>query len=61
TQNYQADDTSGSTGVVAVITPTHVLVANAGDSRAILIQAPNVDVTVIPMSRDHTANDADER
>lgn len=39
----QARDASGSTAVVAVITPQHVIVANAGDSRAILIMVPLSD------------------
>lgn len=30
------DDFSGSTAVVAVVTPTHVVVANSGDSRAVV-------------------------
>ncbi|CAN0469881.1 unnamed protein product, partial [Hapterophycus canaliculatus] len=33
----QARDGSGSTAVVALVTPAHVIVANAGDSRAVLI------------------------
>lgn len=36
----QAHDASGSTAVVAVVTPAHVIVANAGDSRAVLVMAP---------------------
>lgn len=34
---HQARDGSGSTAVVSLVTPAHVIVANAGDSRAILI------------------------
>lgn len=73
-QPNQATDTSGSTGVVALITATHVFVANAGDSRAILINARMrhgggvgrgyvgvEEVTVTPMSYDHTASDPQER
>lgn len=37
----QARDASGSTAVVAVVTPQHVIVANSGDSRAILIMIPS--------------------
>lgn len=70
----QAKDTSGSTGVVALITPTHALVANAGDSRSILVKASTrrghdvqaeggvvKEVSVFPMSIDHTANRVQER
>jgi hypothetical protein len=32
-----ADDTSGSTAIIALVTPTHVLSANLGDSRMILV------------------------
>ena len=34
--------TGGSTGVIALITPTHILVANVGDSRGIVIQRSSV-------------------
>jgi hypothetical protein len=33
------EDKSGSTAVVAVVTPTHMLVANCGDCRALLIKS----------------------
>lgn len=33
---YVPFERSGSTGVVVLITPDHILCANAGDSRAIL-------------------------
>jgi hypothetical protein len=33
------EDKSGSTAVVAVVTPTHLLVANCGDCRALLIKS----------------------
>lgn len=35
----QARDASGSTAVVALVTPTHAIIANAGDSRAVLVTA----------------------
>lgn len=40
---------SGSTGVVVLITPTHMLCANAGDARAILSKKGSV----LPLSFDH--------
>jgi serine/threonine protein phosphatase PrpC len=56
----RAVDSSGSTGVVALVTESHVLVANAGDSRAILIHVmpsengpPRIELEA--MSQDHTA------
>eukprot|EP00903_Cladosiphon_okamuranus_P016151 g14906.t1 len=36
-KRFEARDASGSTAVVAVVTPAHVIVANAGDSRAVLV------------------------
>ena len=56
---------SGSTGVVVLITPTHVLCANAGDARAMLARRPGEDDAaaaataaaqaggVLPLSFDH--------
>jgi serine/threonine protein phosphatase PrpC len=40
---------SGSTGVVVLVTPTHIICANAGDSRAILSKKNNL----LPLSFDH--------
>lgn len=40
---------SGSTGVVVLVTPTHIICANAGDSRAILSKKN----TLLPLSFDH--------
>lgn len=42
-------DHVGSTAVVAVVSPTHVVVANAGDSRAVLSRAG----VPVPLSVDH--------
>jgi serine/threonine protein phosphatase PrpC len=43
---------SGSTGVVVLITPTHILCANAGDSRALLCRSG----AALPLSFDHKPN-----
>lgn len=42
-------DAVGSAAVVAVVTPTNVVVANCGDSRAVLCR----NGTVVPLSIDH--------
>ena len=39
----------GSTAVVAVLTPEHIIVANCGDSRAVLCRGGRA----IPLSNDH--------
>jgi len=51
------DDQSGCTAIVAIITNTHVIVANAGDARGILMQG---DGTVKPMSFDHKPTNPEE-
>ena len=43
---------SGSTGVVVLITPTHIVCANAGDSRALLSRSG----MALPLSFDHKPN-----
>lgn len=45
------DDRSGATAVVAVITPAFIFVANAGDSRAVLVRGG--DAPPLPLSTDH--------
>lgn len=45
----RGDDHSGSTAVGALITPQHIFVANAGDSRCTLVRAG----TTVAMSEDH--------
>lgn len=42
-------DHVGSTAVVSVVGPTHIVVANCGDSRAVLCR----DGTAVPLSSDH--------
>lgn len=44
-----APETVGSTAVVTVICPTHIIVANCGDSRAILCRGK----VAVPLSVDH--------
>lgn len=47
---------SGSTCVVVLVTPSHLICANAGDSRAILRRAGKA----LPLSFDHKPNNAPE-
>jgi serine/threonine protein phosphatase PrpC len=47
---YPQGDTSGSTAVCALITPSHILCANVGDSRCVV---GTTDGKVIAMSEDH--------
>uniref|UniRef100_A0A0E0A3L9 protein-serine/threonine phosphatase n=1 Tax=Oryza glumipatula TaxID=40148 RepID=A0A0E0A3L9_9ORYZ len=51
-----APDTVGSTAVVAVICSSHVIVANCGDSRAVLCRGKQP----LPLSLDHKPNREDE-
>jgi len=51
------EERSGSTCCVVVLTPTHCVCANAGDSRAILQR----DGNVLPLSFDHKPSDVPER
>lgn len=43
------EDHSGSTAISSMVTPTHIIVANVGDSRSILVS----DNKAIAMSEDH--------
>ncbi|CAF2245828.1 BnaA08g14490D [Brassica napus] len=51
-----APETVGSTSVVAVVFPTHIFVANCGDSRAVLCRGK----TALPLSTDHKPDREDE-
>jgi len=45
----RGDDHSGSTAITAMVTPTHIIAANCGDSRSILVTSEGVKA----MSEDH--------
>ncbi|OIW18733.1 hypothetical protein TanjilG_13485 [Lupinus angustifolius] len=51
-----APDTVGSTAVVAVLSQNHIIVANCGDSRAVLYRGKEA----LPLSIDHKPNREDE-
>ncbi|MFS7974528.1 putative protein-serine/threonine phosphatase [Helianthus anomalus] len=51
-----APETVGSTAVVALICSSHIVVANCGDSRAVLYRGKEA----IPLSNDHKPNREDE-
>ncbi|KAM1587329.1 probable protein phosphatase 2C 6 [Malus sylvestris] len=51
-----APETAGSTAVVTVICPTHIIVANCGDSRAVLCRGK----VSVPLSVDHKPDREDE-
>jgi Protein phosphatase 2C len=44
-KRYKASDSSGSTGIVAAVLPGFVAVANAGDSRAIIVQPQQLQLS----------------
>jgi serine/threonine protein phosphatase PrpC len=52
-----AEERSGATAVVALVTPTDILVANAGDSRCVLGRASRA----VEMSEDHKPTNLAER
>uniref|UniRef100_A0A7C9AM92 protein-serine/threonine phosphatase n=1 Tax=Opuntia streptacantha TaxID=393608 RepID=A0A7C9AM92_OPUST len=51
-----APETVGSTAVVAIVCPTHIIVANCGDSRAVLCRGK----APVPLSVDHKPDRKDE-
>ncbi|XP_065851477.1 protein phosphatase 2C 56 [Euphorbia lathyris] len=51
-----APETAGSTAVVSVVSPSHVIVANCGDSRAVLCRGK----VAMPLSVDHKPDREDE-
>ncbi|XP_027173335.1 protein phosphatase 2C 50 [Coffea eugenioides] len=51
-----APEAVGSTAVVGIICPSHIIVANCGDSRAVLCRAK----VAVPLSIDHKPNREDE-
>ncbi|KAI4335261.1 hypothetical protein L6164_013925 [Bauhinia variegata] len=51
-----APETVGSTAVVAILSQTHIIVANSGDSRTVLYRGKEA----IPLSADHKPNREDE-
>merc|ERR1719273_378508 len=46
----------GSTGVIAIIQKESILVANVGDSRAIIVQKDGDQIKTLAMSQDHKPN-----
>ncbi|XP_027330090.1 protein phosphatase 2C 50-like [Abrus precatorius] len=52
-----APETAGSTAVVAILSQTHIVVANCGDSRAVLYRGKEA----MPLSADHKPDRDDER
>ena len=51
-------DSSGTTGIIVIVTPTHIVAANIGDSRAILVNCAQVGF--VPLSFDHKPHNEDE-
>ncbi|KAJ9183787.1 hypothetical protein P3X46_007597 [Hevea brasiliensis] len=51
-----APETVGSTAVVAIVCPTYIIVANCGDSRAVLCRGK----VAMPLSEDHKPDREDE-
>lgn len=57
-QMTSGEDHSGSTAIACVITPTHIIMANSGDSRSVLLRGSQI---VEPMSYDHKPDNEGER
>merc|ERR1719272_231405 len=51
------EDRSGTTAVFGVVTPTHIIIANIGDSRSVLATGAGT----VPMSFDHKPTNATEQ
>ncbi|KAJ1439884.1 hypothetical protein SESBI_02106 [Sesbania bispinosa] len=56
TEEPLTPETVGSTALVAILTQTHIIVANCGDSRAVLYRGKEA----LPLSDDHKPNREDE-
>lgn len=56
-QLLEEEGDSGTTACVVLLTPTHVVCANAGDSRAVISRLGN---KAIPLSYDHKPDDEEE-
>lgn len=54
-------DQSGCTAVTVVITPTHIVCASIGDSRAVVAVSAGKKVHAIPLSEDHKPDNFLER
>jgi serine/threonine protein phosphatase PrpC len=50
-------ENAGTTAVMALITPLHIFIANAGDSRSFVLR----DNRIAAVTKDHKPDDADER
>ncbi|XP_045789394.1 protein phosphatase 2C 77-like isoform X1 [Trifolium pratense] len=57
TEETLAPECAGSTALVAVLTQTHIIVANCGDSRAVLCRGKEA----LPLSTDHRPDIEDEQ
>ena len=56
------EDRSGSTAIAVVVTPTHVICANCGDSRSVMVRGGGAagDAATEEMSYDHKPYNPDE-
>lgn len=57
TANNYKEEKSGSTAVIVLVTPSHILCANTGDSRALLRRGGQT----LPLSFDHKPSELPER